>query len=67
MRYAWLLFFPALGHAQCVMCARNAAAQSAARVDVLLQGTAILLAGPILIGGLLAGLVWKRRRPDDIR
>lgn len=59
-RVAWLAF-PAAASAQCVMCARTAAAQSAARTDVLLHGVWVLLAGPVLIGGALAVLAWKRR------
>jgi hypothetical protein len=61
MRAYFLILFPAAASAQCVMCARTTAAHNAATTDVLLQGVAILLAGPLLIGGAIAVLAWKKR------
>jgi hypothetical protein len=55
---------PGTASAQCVMCARTAAAQNEAAAGLLLQGIALLLAGPLLMGGALAYLAWRRRGPQ---
>jgi hypothetical protein len=54
MSTAWL--------AQCVMCYRTAAAQSAERARVFNSGILILLIPPILVIGGILLLAWLRSR-----
>ena len=46
--------------AQCVMCFRTAAAQQAARSQVLNQGILILLVPPLLVLGGLLWIAWRK-------
>jgi hypothetical protein len=48
--------------AQCVMCARTAAAQTEARIQVLMQGIVVLLIPPVLILTGFLYLLWRRRK-----
>ena len=48
--------------AQCVMCARTAAAQNEARIQVLMQGIVVLLIPPVLILSGFLYLAWRRRK-----
>jgi hypothetical protein len=48
--------------AQCVMCARTAAAQNQARQTVLMDGVLILLIPPVLILSGFLVLAWRRRK-----
>ncbi|MBK5290667.1 MAG: hypothetical protein JJE04_03100 [Acidobacteriia bacterium] len=48
--------------AQCVMCSRTAAAQNAARVEVLQQGIVILLIPPVTILTGFLVLAYRRRQ-----
>lgn len=50
--------------AQCVMCYRTAAAQQAARSEVLNSGILILLIPPFLVMGGILGLAWWKNRPN---
>ena len=47
--------------AQCVMCARTAAAQNLERVAVLNQGILILLVPPLAAFGAILLMAWRRR------
>jgi hypothetical protein len=47
--------------AQCVMCARTAAAQNEARISVLMQGVVVLLVPPLVILSGFLYLAWRRR------
>lgn len=59
----WLLWLiPALGHAQCVQCFRNAAAQKQASMRAMNHGILVLLI-PALT--LLAGFCWMAWRKRD--
>jgi hypothetical protein len=44
------------------MCARTAAAQSEARIQVLMQGIIVLLIPPVLILSGFLYLAWRRRK-----
>ena len=55
------LFTPAAA-AQCVMCARTAAAQTEARIQVLMNGVIVLLIPPVLILSGFLYLAWRRRK-----
>ena len=48
--------------AQCVMCARTAAAQSEARMQVMMNGVIVLLIPPVLILSGFLYLAWRRRK-----
>ena len=48
--------------AQCVMCYRTAAAQQAARSEVLNTGILILLIPPLLVIAGILGLAWWKNR-----
>lgn len=47
--------------AQCVMCARTAAAQNLAQAAVLNEGILIMLAPPLVGFGVIAWMLWRRR------
>ena len=49
-------------HAQCVMCARTAAAKNAERIKALAQGIWVLLIPPVLILTGFCVLAYKRRK-----
>jgi len=48
--------------APCVMCARTAAAQSEARMQVMMNGVIVLLIPPVLILSGFLYLAWRRRK-----
>ncbi len=50
------------GWAQCVMCSRTAAAQNAARIQVLQHGIIILLIPPVTILTGFLVLAYRRRQ-----
>jgi len=52
--------------AQCVMCYRTAAAQQAARSQVLNSGILILLVPPTLVIGGILFLAWFRSRQKSM-
>ena len=52
----------AIAAAQCVMCARTAAAQSEARMQVMMNGVIVLLIPPVLILSGFLYLAWRRRK-----
>ena len=49
--------------AQCVMCQRTAAAQAAARAQVLNTGIVLLGIPPVVILGAVLTLAYRRRDP----
>jgi hypothetical protein len=53
--------------AQCVMCERTAAAQNAARIQVLNRGILLLGVPPFLILTGILLLAYKRREPSEKR
>jgi hypothetical protein len=57
-----LLAMPAGAVAQCVMCARTAAAQTDARIQVMMNGVIVLLIPPVLILTGFLYLAWRRRK-----
>ena len=60
--FALLPISAATAAAQCVMCARTAAAQSEARIHVLMNGVIVLLIPPVLILSGFLYLAYRRRK-----
>jgi hypothetical protein len=62
-RFALSLAFAALpAAAQCVMCARSAAAQNQERLTALMNGVVVLLIPPVTILTALLVVAWRRGR-----